>query len=235
MTTEEQIVPDAEKRRVVRHGMSKTREYRAWLAMKTRTLNPNFARLESYAGRGITLTPEWAGSFLAFFKHIGPRPSVKHSVDRIENDRGYEPGNVRWATRAQQAQNRRGTIITEAIFKEIDQLTLEGLSPMGIGQFLNISPERIRAAINRRQSQDNPKPKDLHVLRFPPGSSRKLREAELDRWLKENKAKVATRHPNAIAKLLRAEGFYSPTVGTGDIRVFLQRRCRKLGLPYSNL
>lgn len=50
---------------------------------------------------------EWRESFEAFFAHVGPRPSLAYSLDRIDNDRGYEPGNVRWATDSEQQQNRR--------------------------------------------------------------------------------------------------------------------------------
>ena len=50
---------------------------------------------------------------MAFYQHIGPRPSTSHSVDRIDNSKGYEPGNVRWATATEQARNRRNNVVTE--------------------------------------------------------------------------------------------------------------------------
>ena len=52
------------------------------------------------------MCPEWAKSFMAFFSHIGPKPSPGLTLDRIDNEKGYEPGNVRWATREQQTRNR---------------------------------------------------------------------------------------------------------------------------------
>lgn len=61
----------------------------------------------NYGGRGITVAKEWVESFDAFLKSVGVRPSSKHSLDRIDNSRGYEPGNVRWSTWIQQANNRR--------------------------------------------------------------------------------------------------------------------------------
>lgn len=82
-------------------------EYHIWLEMRSRCLSPSDSAYENYGGRGITICPEWLEQFGAFLEHIGRRPSAAHSVDRINNDGNYEPGNVRWATRVQQAQNRR--------------------------------------------------------------------------------------------------------------------------------
>lgn len=97
------IVPCAVKT----HGMSKTPEYRAWNQMIQRCTNKKIRNYSDYGGRGIKVCKEWLTSFEAFYKHIGPRPSAKHSLDRIENDKGYEPGNVRWATDPQQRDNSR--------------------------------------------------------------------------------------------------------------------------------
>lgn len=94
----------------VRHGHFRggvrSPEYLAWESMKQRCLNPKGA----YYGR-FTVCNEWVGpdGFERFFSHVGPRPSSQHTLDRIDNDRGYEPGNVRWATMREQARNRRDT------------------------------------------------------------------------------------------------------------------------------
>lgn len=68
------------------------------------------AAYSRYGGRGLAVWAGWRDplyGFWAFFEHIGPRPSDQHSLDRIDNDRGYFPGNVRWATRVEQQNNRR--------------------------------------------------------------------------------------------------------------------------------
>jgi hypothetical protein len=86
------------------HGMRYSPEYRSWQAIKARCLDPGNKDYPRWGGKGITVCPEWADSFEAFYAHIGPRPAGT-SVDRIDNSKGYFPGNVRWATSLQQARN----------------------------------------------------------------------------------------------------------------------------------
>lgn len=94
------------KRRENEHGMSKTPEHKAWLKIKGRCLNPNDNCYKRYGARGITICEEWVDDFMSFYNYIGDRPSKDHSVDRLDNSKGYEPGNVRWATKAEQARNK---------------------------------------------------------------------------------------------------------------------------------
>lgn len=74
--------------------------------MRLRCSNQNRADYHRYGGRGIGVCHEWKQSFESFLAHVGPAPSPQHSIDRIDNDGNYEPGNVRWATTSQQSRNR---------------------------------------------------------------------------------------------------------------------------------
>lgn len=85
-------------------------EYHTWRCMRARCLNPNDPNYKWYGARGISVCDEWRVSFQAFLAHIGPKPSPIHTIERINNDYGYFPGNVRWATPKEQAANQRKAI-----------------------------------------------------------------------------------------------------------------------------
>lgn len=112
-------MPDAVRARSTKHGMSSRKKnirlngYGQWIGMRSRCRNPNDPSYDRYGGRGIDVYDEWFESIDAFMAYIGPRPSMRHTIDRIDNDKGYVPGNVRWATHVEQGRNRRTNRVVE--------------------------------------------------------------------------------------------------------------------------
>lgn len=100
-----------------KHGMTGSPEYKAWYAMKHRCTNTADPYYSHYGARGITVCDAWLRSFTAFYTDVGARPAPGYSLDRIDNDRGYEPGNVKWSTQSQQNRNRR--MITKTGYKGV--------------------------------------------------------------------------------------------------------------------
>lgn len=91
----------------LKHGGVGSLTYKSWNNMVQRCTNPRNTAFANYGGRGITVCDRWRTSFEAFLADVGERPSRSHSIDRIDNDRAYERGNVRWASRLVQSNNQR--------------------------------------------------------------------------------------------------------------------------------
>lgn len=116
-------------------------EYRSWFNMKTRCLNPKSGKWERYGGRGITVCDRWRDSFQAFRDDVGSQPFPGATLERIDNDGNYEPGNVRWVDRKAQARNRTSTRAVE--------LNGERMSMAEAAERAGISQATFGARLNR--------------------------------------------------------------------------------------
>ena len=106
----------------LKHGFRFTKEYHVWLSMRERCNNPRCKSYKYYGARGVKVHPRW-NKFVAFIEDMGWRPKsldgARFSVDRIDNDKGYEPSNCRWATASQQSRNTRRNIFVTVDGKEM--------------------------------------------------------------------------------------------------------------------
>jgi hypothetical protein len=95
------------------HGLSKTYFDRIRLRMLGRCYNRFAHNFKHYGGRGISVCTRWRESLVAFAEDMGPRPTIRHTLDRIDNNGNYEPSNCRWATKVQQMRNTRTNTLIE--------------------------------------------------------------------------------------------------------------------------
>lgn len=130
----------------IKHGMAHMPEYDILIAAIARCTQPHHSEWDNYGGRGIRVCQEWIDDPRKFLEHIGPRPSADHSLDRIDVNGNYEPGNVQWATDEEQQNNRRDC---RKVTRNGETLTLAQW-----GRRLGLNPSVIANRIDRGWSED---------------------------------------------------------------------------------
>ena len=116
-----------------KHGMSRTKTYKAWIGMKGRCLNEKYSNYPNYGGRGIKVCERWLESFENFFADMGECPDGM-SIDRKDNNDDYKPENCRWSTDQEQMNNRRVTTYLSAFGKTMT--LLEWAGEMGVPKYV---------------------------------------------------------------------------------------------------
>lgn len=165
----------------VKHGKNRTPEHNAWISMKGRCENPKHPEYKNYGARGISICAEYRDDFKRFYADLGPRPSKHHSLGRIDNEKGYDVGNLRWETPEEQTNNRRVTLSVDG--KNVSCIQLE--------QELGIDRETVRKMIKLGSTMDELKEyaeMDWHGKR---AFCKAKREASA--FSKDNRARKKTR------------------------------------------
>lgn len=135
-----------------RHGGERLHpaEHRIWSGMVNRCTNANNYSFAKYGGRGIRVCERWVSSFANFLADMGERPSSTHSIDRIDVNGHYEPSNCRWATPAEQARNKRNTILTIDAARDIRRLRAAGTPTASIANEYGVSGATVSAVTTGR-------------------------------------------------------------------------------------
>lgn len=181
------------------HGNStrasgQTKEYSTWSRMRSRCLNRKAADYKYYGGRGISVCERWQ-SFDAFLADLGPAPSPSHSIDRIDNDGNYEPGNCRWATKKEQSRNTRAT------------LRLDGEALNDVAERHGITHDRLYSRVRRGTPAD---------LLFAPEDELRSARLPTQKGERNNAAKLTADQVREIRRLAASgvrQGDIAPLFG----------------------
>jgi hypothetical protein len=146
------LARESSTNRATKHGMAESVEYSTWEGMKDRCYNKNSQQYRHYGERGITICERWVKDFQNFFYDMGKRPPDCTSIDRIDNEKGYAPGNCRWTDQKTQTRNKRNNIW--ATYNGVRKLQMDWLELIGI----------TRCTWGRRKKSGNMT--DSDVLRF---------------------------------------------------------------------
>lgn len=139
-------------RKYERHGLSKTPTYKSWDGIIQRCTNRNCNDYPDYGGVGVAVCDRWM-IFANFLSDMGVRPRGM-SIDRIDNNKGYEPGNCRWATINQQIRNRRTTTLTPDLVRTIRRLHSAGRSYRSIASETGVPYWNVASVARGRSWKD---------------------------------------------------------------------------------
>lgn len=137
-----------------RHGKSRSKEYTAWCNMHHRCYNKKSPHYKNYGARGIAVAEKWH-EFIPFYCDVGDAPGPEYTLDRVDNSRGYEPGNVRWAKRGVQSRNKRDNVwvdINGEVRCLYDWCRAYGITPAAVQTRTN-NGEDIVSAITRPKAK----------------------------------------------------------------------------------
>jgi hypothetical protein len=127
------------------HGRSGGPTYKCWSSIIQRCTNPKNPSFSYYGGRGIRICERWRNDFALFIADMGPKPTPKHSIDRIDVNGNYEPGNCRWATATQQARNTRVSKLEAHEPAQIRWLVADGYSKASVSRFFSVSTSLVNS------------------------------------------------------------------------------------------
>jgi hypothetical protein len=133
-----------------RHGLSRSPEYGIYHGMIQRCKNQKSKWFKYYGERGIKICERWLSSFENFLEDMGNRPTPKHTLERVNNDGNYEPGNCEWKTRTQQLRNTTRIVMSQLLIASARKLKITGLSTNKAADFLGINRATLYDALDRK-------------------------------------------------------------------------------------
>ncbi len=132
----------------LRDGLRKVPEYETWHAITQRCYNPKASGYENYGGRGIRVCDRWRHSARTFIQDMGPKPTTKHSIERIDVNKDYSPENCKWATAKEQGRNTRATKLSPETAAEIRRRSAAGETNMALAREFGVHNSVISRAKN---------------------------------------------------------------------------------------